>query len=103
MGKCSGSGMAQQRRPRKMHRNSGRSWLRPVVVAAAATAFFSLQFVIDAQEQAPAPAAPAAGPARGGGQGGGVGRGGGRGFGPTMKPSALRAIPAETTAAKAKD
>ena len=43
----------------------------------------------------PAPAAA--------GRAGGRGLGGGRGVGPTMKPSVLRAIPAETTAAKAKD
>jgi len=50
--------------------------------------------------QAPAAAAPAApqGPGRGG-----RGLGGGRGAGPTMAPSALRAVPAETTAARAKD
>ena len=41
-----------------------------------------------------APAAPTAASA---------GRGGGRGFGPTIKPSALRAFPAETTAARVKD
>src|SRR5262245_26056840 len=51
--------------------------------------------------------APAAGAAAGraGGRGlggGGLGRGGGRG-GPTLKPSALRSVPAETTAAKVKD
>ncbi len=60
--------------------------------------------------QAPAPAAPGAAaqapagaPGRAGGQGRAGGGGGGRGAGPTMAPSALRAIPAETTAAKVKD
>src|SRR3970282_106584 len=49
--------------------------------------------------QAP-PGTPGAaqGPGRGG-----RGLGGGQGAGPTMKPSAIRAVPAETTAAKAKD
>ena len=45
--------------------------------------------------QTPAVQAPAGGRGRAGG--------GGRGRGPTLPPSALRAIPAETTAAKAKD
>lgn len=72
--------------------------LVPAALTAIALALVPLQLVSDAQEQAPA--APAAAP---GGRGGGRGLGGGRGFGPTMKPSALRAIPAETTAAKAKD
>src|SRR5688572_24298919 len=49
-----------------------------------------------------APAAQAPAGARGRAGGGGGGRGGGRG-GPTIAPSALRAVPAETTAAKAKD
>jgi len=52
-----------------------------------------------------APAAPQTGgrgAGLGAGLGGGLGLGGGRG-GPTKAPSALRAIPAETTAAKAKD
>ena len=53
---------------------------------------------------APAPAAAQAPEAAQGGRAGGQGRGGGgRGGGPTMAPSALRAIPAETTAARAKD
>jgi hypothetical protein len=52
--------------------------------------------------------APAAGPAPAAGQAGGRGAGlggpaAGRGLGPMKAPSALRAIPAETTAAKAKD
>jgi hypothetical protein len=57
--------------------------------------------------QAPAAQAPGAGSASAGapqGPGrGGRGLGGGRGAGPTLKPSDLRSIPAETTAAKAKD
>ena len=53
--------------------------------------------------QAPAGAAGAS-PQTQGGRAGGQGRGGGgRGAGPTMAPSPLRAIPAETTAAKVKD
>jgi hypothetical protein len=53
--------------------------------------------------QAPAGAAAPA-PAAQGGRAGGQGRGGGgRGGGPTMAPSALRAVPAETTAARVKD
>jgi hypothetical protein len=52
-------------------------------------------------QEGPTPAAAPA-PAGRGGRGAGLGRGGGRG-GPTMKPSVLRAIPAETTAAKIKD
>ena len=59
---------------------------------------------VAAQNQAPAggagvaPAAPAQGGGGRGGRGGG-GRGGGRG----RTPSAIRSVPAETTAAKAKD
>jgi hypothetical protein len=49
-----------------------------------------------------APAAQAPAGARGRAGGGGGGRGGGRG-GPAIAPSALRAVPAETTAARAKD
>jgi hypothetical protein len=60
-----------------------------------------------AQAPAGAGAAPAGaqgGRAGGQGRGGAGGRGGGgRGAGPTLPPSALRAVPAETTAAKAKD
>ena len=66
-----------------------------LVVAALVTAV--------AQEPA-APQAPSgvAGPGRGLGRGAGAGLGRGRG-GPTRTPSALRAIPAETTAAKVRD
>ena len=58
--------------------------------------------------QAPAAAAPAAAaPAQAPGGPADAGRGGrglgARGAGPMMKPTALRAIPAETTAAKARD
>jgi hypothetical protein len=54
--------------------------------------------------QAPAGAATAGPPAAAQGGRGGAGRGGGGGFAaPAKAPSALRAIPAETTAAKAKD
>jgi len=58
-----------------------------------------------ANAQAPAGAPAGAAPAGAqGGRGGGGRLGGGGGFGaPTRTPSALRAIPAETTAAKAKD
>ena len=70
------------------------------VALATIAIFLPLQLVTDAQEQAPAGAAPAPAAA---GRAGGRGLGGGRGFGPTAKPSALRAIPAETTAAKVKD
>lgn len=69
----------------------------PACVASAAIVAASLS-AVTAQDQAPgaqaAPAPAAQGQARGRG-----GRGGGAG----MKPSALRAIPAETTAAKYKD
>jgi hypothetical protein len=54
-----------------------------------------------AEEQAPAGAQGAAA-AQGGGRGR-IGGGGGRAGGPARSPSALRAIPAETTAAKVKD
>jgi len=66
---------------------------------AAGFIVVSLQVSPGAQEPGPSagPAAAAAG--RAGGRGLGAGRGGG----PTKAPSALRAIPAETTAAKAKD
>ena len=62
-------------------------------------------FAADGQETGGAQAAPAAqapAGARGGAGGGGAGRGGGRGV-PAVAPSALRAVPAETTAARAKD
>src|SRR5687767_9773366 len=74
---------------------------------AAAAALVTFGLVASAQEAAPAQ--PGAGGAAGGAaaqapaRGAGPGRGGGRGAGPTLKPSALRAIPAETLAAKAKD
>jgi hypothetical protein len=72
--------------------------LLPAALASAALAILPWQLVSEAQEQAPAAPAAAAG-----GRSGGRGLGGGRGFGPTMKPSALRAIAAETTAATAND
>jgi len=79
------------------------SRLAPAAVAVATLALLPLQLVSEAQGQSPAagsaaPAAPAPG-----GRGGGRGLGGGRGIGPAMTPSALRAIPAETTAARVKD
>lgn len=84
-----------------MHRMVASSW--PLAAALVALALAS------ASAQAPAAGpGPAAGPAPGaqgarvGGPGGGGGRGGGRG-GPTLPPSALRAVPAEATAAKVKD
>ena len=68
------------------------------MAAVLAAAPVAVQSAPSAQEQQ-SPAGAANG--RGGGRGG-LGRGGGRG-GPTLTPSALRAIPAETTAARAKD
>ena len=63
------------------------------VTAVVALSLFAVESPTRAQEgQAPTAAA--------GGRGLGLGRGA---RGPVMKPSALRAIPAETTAAKAKD
>jgi hypothetical protein len=81
------------------------SFTHVAVAAIMAAALVAVESAPTAQEQQPpargagAPAG-AAGP-RGGGRGG-PGPGGGRG-GPTLTPSALRAIPAETTAAKVKD
>src|SRR5262245_14144665 len=76
--------------------------LKYCAFAIALTAAF---FISDAAQNVAAQA-PAAAPAQAPG-GAGAGRGGrglgARGAGPTMKPSALRAIPAEATAAKAKD
>ena len=80
-----------------MPRNLLVARLVPAVVIVTAFVLTPLEIVTEAQQQAPAPAPAATGRA------GGRGLGGGRGGGPTMKPSALRAIPAETTAAKAKD
>ena len=72
-------------------------------VASAALVAASLSSLAAQNEQAPAQAPTAQGQDGGrGGRAGGGGRGGGRG-GATVKPSALRAIPAETTAAKYKD
>jgi len=70
------------------------------VIAALAIPALAAEDQAAAGAQA-APAAQAPGGARGR-AGGGGGRGGGRG-GPAVAPSALRAIPAETTAARAKD
>jgi hypothetical protein len=70
-------------------------------IASAAIMAASLSSVTAQNEQSPgvqAPAAAGQGAGRGA-RGGGGGRGGGRG----RTPSALRAVPAETTAAKAKD
>jgi len=85
-----------------MNRIFTSSWALATIMAVAS--------VNSAAGQAPAPQAPAAGQGQaappGAVQGpgrGGRGLGGGRGAGPTMKPSELRAIPAETTAAKVKD
>src|SRR5688572_7281759 len=82
----------------KMPQNRVLSRVASAALAVATLALLPLDLVSEAEEQAPA--APTTAPA---GRGGGRGLGSGRGFGPTMKPSALRAIPAETTAAKAKD
>ena len=73
-------------------------------VAGAAIVAASLSSLTAQDQASGAQAAPAAAQEQGGGRGGraGGGRGGGRG-GATMKPSALRAIPAEATAAKYKD
>jgi hypothetical protein len=74
-------------------------------LACAAVAALTFSSVVAQEEQAPAAQAPSA-QGQGGGRGGraGGGRAGGaRGGGAPMKPSALRAIPAETTAAKYKD
>jgi hypothetical protein len=65
-------------------------------VASAALVGASLS-ILTAQEQAPGAATAAQG--QGGGGRGGGGRGGGRG----RTPSAVRSVPAETTAARAKD
>jgi hypothetical protein len=66
--------------------------------------------IVSLSAQAPAPVAgqgaagaPAAQVPQGGRGGGRAGGGGGRGGAPLRTPSALRAIPAETTAAKVKD
>ena len=78
---------------------------RQVTSWALAAAFVAAGLVATTA-QAPAPAAgQGAGPAAGAqAQGGGRGaRGGGRGGGRGMAPSAVRAVPAETTAAKYKD
>jgi hypothetical protein len=73
-------------------------------VASTAIIAASLGSLAAQNEQAPGAQAGPAPVAQGQGGGGGRGgRGGGRGGGPTIKPSALRAIPAETTAAKYKD
>ena len=83
-----------------MHRTVRSAW----PLAAAAVVALA---VGSAWAQAPAAGQGAAPPA--GAQGGrptGPGRAGGRGgrgAGPTLRPSALRAVPAETTAAKYKD
>jgi hypothetical protein len=66
------------------------------VAAAVAVSLIEIPSVTSAQEQA---AAPATGGARGRGLGGG-GLGRGSAGGPVIKPSALRSVPAETTAAK---
>jgi hypothetical protein len=73
-----------------------------VVLAAVALVATSGRNAI-AEASGEAASAQAPGGAAGAGRGG-PGRGlGARGAGPTLKPSALRAIPAETTAAKVKD
>ena len=74
-------------------------------IATAAIVASSLISLTAQDEQAPGAQAPAAqgqGAGRGG-RGAGRGGGGGRGGGAAVKPSALRAVPAETTAAKYKD
>jgi hypothetical protein len=81
-----------------MPRNLVLSGLLPALVVATALVVLPLEIVTEAQQHTPAGPAPTAT-----GRAGGLGLGGGRGGGPTMTPSALRAIPAEATAAKAKD
>ena len=65
--------------------------LLPAAAITTALVLSPLEVVTEAQQQAPAGPAPAAT-----GRAGGRGLGGGRGGGPSMTPSALRAIPAET-------
>jgi hypothetical protein len=80
-----------------------RVWKFVVWSLSLLTAF---SFISNVEQRTAAQASDAAGPAQvpaganGGGRGG---TGQGRGAGPVMKPSALRAVPAETTAAKMKD
>jgi len=71
-------------------------------IFAGAAVIAALSMVSSAAEDQAAgrQAAPVAQPPAGGGARAG---GGGRGRGPTLPPSALRAVPAETIAAKAKD
>ncbi|HEY8173209.1 MAG TPA: hypothetical protein VIH21_08970 [Dehalococcoidia bacterium] len=71
-------------------------------VASAGIVVAAFVSVAAQDEQAPGAQAPSTQGQGGGGRAGG-GRGGGRGGGATVKPSALRAIPAETMAAKYKD
>jgi hypothetical protein len=79
-----------------MHRLLESSFVLLAILAGVIVAPFASR---DAAAQASASTPP-----QGAGGGAGAGRGlGARGGGPTMTPSALRAIPAETTAAKVKD
>jgi hypothetical protein len=71
-------------------------------VASAALVGATFSTLAAQNEQAPGAQAPAA-QGQGGGRGGRAGGGGGRGGGRGRTPSALRSIPAETLAAKAKD
>jgi hypothetical protein len=76
------------------------SWSIPTGLLVFALASTAGQIPAAAQDPAlQPPAAASQGPGRTGGRG----LGAGRGAGPTLKPSALRAIPAETLAAKVKD
>ena len=76
---------------------------RILMPSLALAALISTVTLVPASAQGPAAQAPAASPGAQGPGRGGRGPGGGRGAGPTMKPSALRSIPAETTAARFKD
>jgi hypothetical protein len=81
-----------------MHRRITSSWALAAAFAAAGLVAVAAQAPAGGQGAAAGAPAGQQAPAAQGGRGGG-GRGGGRG----MAPSAVRAIPAETTAAKYKD
>jgi hypothetical protein len=74
-----------------------RSWAVAALVAAVGVATVAAQ--APAGQAVPGQGAAAQAPAAGGGRAGGRGQAGG----PRRAPSALRAVPAETTAAKVKD
>ena len=82
-----------------MRRLTNVSWAVAAVAVALEVASLSAQTPAAGQSAPAVPAAQAPAGGRGGGRAGGAGRGGA----PLRTPSALRAIPAETTAAKFKD